>query len=168
MDAAFSAEPYLPTGVPQLKLRPEAVLMAADVDAQLIPNVSADHIREKSKANSLAKTIVCLQASWFCVQCIGRLRQGFGVSLLEFNTFAHAICTLLIILLWWNKPLDVDQAAVIHGEQNSEFCAAMVMTDALESKAPRIALRDYKHRYRGHGARHYHPTKSRSRYPRHC
>lgn len=84
----------------------------------VIPFVSEDAIWDKSKANGLAKAIVCIQAAWFCAQCIARLGQGMPVSLLELNTFAHAICALLVYVLWWDKPLDVSEPTVIDVSQS--------------------------------------------------
>jgi len=36
----------------------------AKVAPRLLPDISAEHIKDKSKANSLAKAIVVVQASW--------------------------------------------------------------------------------------------------------
>jgi hypothetical protein len=72
-------------------------------------NISKKDLQDKSKANGLAKALVCLQASWFCVQCLVRVGQALPVTLLEINTFAHSICALLVYILWWDKPLDVEQ-----------------------------------------------------------
>lgn len=62
--------------------------------------------------NSLAKSIVCIQAIWFCAQCIAGLGQGTPVSLLELNTshmrFAHCWYTC-----WWDKLLDIQEPTVI-------------------------------------------------------
>ncbi|KAL9626448.1 MAG: hypothetical protein Q9204_007298, partial [Flavoplaca sp. TL-2023a] len=79
----------------------------------VIPFVSEEEIWDKSKANALAKTIVCIQATWFCAQCIARIAQQMPISLLELNTFAHAVCALLVYILWWSKPLDVQEPTVI-------------------------------------------------------
>ena len=38
------------------------------------------------------------------------------ISLLELNTFGHAVCALLIYFLWWNKPFDVDYPTVIQSK----------------------------------------------------
>ncbi|KAI4271095.1 MAG: hypothetical protein LQ337_006254 [Flavoplaca oasis] len=81
---------------------------------EVIPFVSEEEIWDKSKANALAKTIVCIQATWFCAQCIARVAQQMPISLLELNTFAHAVCALMVyILWWWSKPLDVQEPTVI-------------------------------------------------------
>ena len=72
-------------------------------------DISKKYLQDKSKANGLAKSLVCLQASWFCVQCLVRVGQALPVTLLEINTFAHSVCALLVYILWWSKPLDVEQ-----------------------------------------------------------
>ena len=41
------------------------------------------------------------------------MAQHIPVSLLELNTFGHAICALLIYLIWWEKPFEVDYPNVI-------------------------------------------------------
>ena len=38
----------------------------------IVPNLSTEEIGSKSKANGLAKTLVCIQALWFIAQCITR------------------------------------------------------------------------------------------------
>ena len=38
----------------------------------IIPNLSVGEIESRSKANGLAKTLVCIQALWFIAQCITR------------------------------------------------------------------------------------------------
>ena len=41
-----------------------------------LPQITSEEISDKSKANLLAKALVCLQTGWFVVQCFGRLGQG--------------------------------------------------------------------------------------------
>ncbi|KAK3351893.1 hypothetical protein B0H65DRAFT_421390, partial [Neurospora tetraspora] len=65
----------------------------------IIPTRSLEHIRDKSKGNTMAKILVCIQASWFCIQCLTRFAQGLAISLLELNTFGHAICTFFIYIM---------------------------------------------------------------------
>ena len=40
-----------------------------------LPNLSEEEIRSKSKANGLAKALVCIQALWFIAQCLTRRTQ---------------------------------------------------------------------------------------------
>ena len=94
---------------------------------ELIPDIAEKQIKDKSKADSLAKFIVCLQAVWFCVQCISRISQRKAISLLELNTFAHAFCALLIYALWWHKPQDIEEPTLLQGQKEWEMCAFLCM-----------------------------------------
>src|SRR3569833_789950 len=129
-DCTLSSPHFMPAGLRRLVLTLEGVLFLSQADPDAIPNISEARISDYSKANGMAKTIVCLQASWFCIQCVTRLSQGLGSSLLELNTFAHAVCALLIYLLWWDKPLDVGEPTIIQSEKASEICAAMMSIDS--------------------------------------
>lgn len=97
----------LPRGCQRITLTTLGLVELAKLQPDLIPDVSEGQIRDKSKTNPLAKTLTCLQALWFCAQVLSRLGQHLAVSLLELNTFAHALCALVVYLLWWNKPLDI-------------------------------------------------------------
>ena len=43
-----------------------------ETSRDVIPNLSKEEIESKSKANGLAKALVCIQASWFIAQCVTR------------------------------------------------------------------------------------------------
>jgi hypothetical protein len=66
-----------------------------------IPDLSEADIDSRAKASWIAKSIVCIQALWFCAGCITRVVQGLPISLLELNTFGHAMCILLTYVFWW-------------------------------------------------------------------
>lgn len=55
----------------------------------VLPDVPVEDIKDKSKADALAKFLVLLQASWMMIQVIGRLVAKLPVTLLEVNTVAH-------------------------------------------------------------------------------
>jgi hypothetical protein len=118
---------FLPNSRQRLTLTPRGLLYLLEHEPDLIPEISEEHIYDKSKASGLAKTLVCLQALWFCVQCIVRFAQGLAVSLLELNVFGHAICALLMYFLWWDKPLDIKEPTVLSGKMVREMCALMCM-----------------------------------------
>jgi len=42
----------------------------------LLPPVSLEAIRDKSKADSISKFLACGQASWFIIQAIARVTQN--------------------------------------------------------------------------------------------
>jgi hypothetical protein len=102
-------------GSSRLSLTPEGVRLLSFLGR--LPRVQESQIRDKSKADGLAKTIVCLQAGWMILQTIARVDQDLPVSLLEINTIGHVLCALILYLLWWNKPLEVKDPIVLSREE---------------------------------------------------
>ena len=67
------------------------------------------------------------------------------LSLLELNTLGHALCALLIYMLWWEKPLDVDYPTILSGQTLWDFCALIWMR---YEKSPVVsAVIDYHEAY---------------------
>lgn len=67
------------------------------------------------------------------------------ISTLELNTFAHAVCTLLIYFLWWDKPLDIEEPTIIRGEAAHPVIALLVVQAGFHTKAHRISKRHPSH-----------------------
>ena len=123
-----NAEPnFLPNHRSRLCISVRGLDYIAEKAPELIPGITEQHIKDKSKADSLAKFLVCLQALWFCVQCIARVTQRKAISLLELNTFAHAFCALLMYALWWHKPQNVEEPTLLQGQKAWEMCAFLCM-----------------------------------------
>lgn len=78
---------YLPNGCKRLTLTARGVALLASCGH--LPKISEAEIKDKSKANNVAKALVIIQASWMLVQVIGRLVTALPVTLLEVNTIAH-------------------------------------------------------------------------------
>lgn len=88
-------------------------------------DISKEEILDKSNASGLAKSLVCLQSTWFCIQCLARLAQHLPLSLLEMNTAVHVVAALTVYLFWWQKPLDIEQptALMVDGGENARLWA---------------------------------------------
>jgi len=71
------------------------------------PRISKMEIQDKSKGDFISKAVVILQTSWFVMQCIARGVQGLPITELELATVAFAGLNLVIYVLWWDKPLNV-------------------------------------------------------------
>lgn len=78
------------------------------------PILSAEEIKDRSKADWLAKVVVLAQTMWFIVNCLGRLVSKLPLSELEFMTLAYAALSGLISALWWSKPTDVRLSFKVH------------------------------------------------------
>lgn len=81
------------------------LLKLAENELEIVPNLGIEHSQDKRNADSLAKMVVCVcvcvHATWFSVQIVGRLSTGYASSLLEISTFPHDFlfpgCLLLLV-----------------------------------------------------------------------
>lgn len=96
------------------------ILGLLDRGALTLPAISKNEIKDKSKADGLAKTLSCIQAGWLVVQCIGRAEQHLPISTLELTTLVFVMNSLLVYALWWYKPTDVEVPTVLCIEDKTE------------------------------------------------
>ena len=125
LDMTHDPERVWPIGFDRLTISAKGYLYLlqegyADVLPQ-ISQISEEAIKDKSKANVLAKAIVCVQATWFCVQLVIRFAEDLPISLLELSTFAHTLCAFLIYLFWWEKPLDIEEPLLVPTQSSEEL-----------------------------------------------
>lgn len=76
-----------------------------DIHDFIVPTI--EEIKDKSKSDWLAKTLVVLQTTWFVVQCIARAIERLPITQLEVVTIAYATISLAMYIAWWDKPLNV-------------------------------------------------------------
>ena len=108
LDSSDSNHPILPPGRERMRLTLKGVAVALKLRPDILRDLPTDAILDKSKASPLAKAIVCGQALWFCLQCLGRVISSAPLSLLEvshprigrgylvLNYLAEYLCTLHI------------------------------------------------------------------------
>ncbi|KAK8154420.1 hypothetical protein BKA80DRAFT_31849 [Phyllosticta citrichinensis] len=113
---------------PTMTLTPRGVLELTR--AGLLPSVTDDEVTEKSKANTAAKVMVCIQASWFLVQAVARLAQKLPLTLLEVHVLAHVLCALAMYFCWVDKPYDAETPIVIADEKVKDMIALFVLDAA--------------------------------------
>jgi hypothetical protein len=106
------SEPFIPSNVPP-KLTEKGISFLLQTAPELLPDVAEGEVKDKSKGDWLIKSLACIQATWFYVSCLVRVGQSLPLTLLELNTFAHAMCTIVVYFVWWHKPLDVERPLLI-------------------------------------------------------
>lgn len=131
------SEPFIPSEVP-LKLTERGILFLLKTAPQLFPDVAEGEVKDKSKGDWLTKSLACMQATWFCMSCLVRVGQRLPLSLLELNTFAHAICTIIVYFIWWNKPLSIERPLLITSTKMRPLLAYMWMASKLSAR-PKLA-----------------------------
>lgn len=134
---------FLPEAV-RLTLTPRGIRLLAECD--LLPEISAEEILDKSKIDVLGKCLAILQGCWLVVQVITRLIYGLPVTLLEVNTLGHVLCALVVYILWWHKPRDVQDPTRLQGEWVRPLVAFMVMNSNMSEaeQTDRTLLRDFR------------------------
>ncbi|KAG8529071.1 uncharacterized protein KY384_005706 [Bacidia gigantensis] len=110
---------------PPVPLFAAQVLMLVEDLSFEIPYITPENIRDRSKADAFTKLFAIGQSLWLIIQSIARTAQGLrmgSITQLELATMGFVGCALLMYLLWWDKPFDVEHpvsinCAVEHQEQ---------------------------------------------------
>lgn len=129
-----TAGEYSPSRRNEATLTPDGLRFLLQYESEALPDINADQIKDRSKADGLKKMLVCAQALWFCIQCIARISQSLPVSLLELNTVGHALCTLVIYVFWWEKPLDIEEPTVVQDAGLHPIVAYMWMSSRVSAQ----------------------------------
>jgi hypothetical protein len=75
--------------------------------------------KERSKSGGLEKVLAIFQTGWILLQCFGRQLEGLHVSLLELNTAVHVLIAIATYVLWWEKPVNINESIEIAREKNA-------------------------------------------------
>ncbi|KAJ7162892.1 hypothetical protein C8R46DRAFT_330663 [Mycena filopes] len=78
-----------------------------------LPAILSAEIDDKSKGDALGKLLVLTQTTWFMAQVVSRAIQTLPMTELELTTVAFASLNIITYILWWKKPLDVQQPIVV-------------------------------------------------------
>ena len=79
--------------------------------------LSDDQIKDRSKADIVAKTTTSVQALWTLLQIVTRAAQGLTISVMEFATTAYVAMAAVSYVLWWEKAYDVGTFHVIDAQE---------------------------------------------------
>ncbi|KAF7973373.1 hypothetical protein HWV62_15463 [Athelia sp. TMB] len=82
---------------------------------------TADELGDRSKGDTLSKTVAVLQTLWFITQCIARRAQGMAITNLEIMTLAYTVLTVAMYAAWWHKPLNVRCPVRVKGDAPREL-----------------------------------------------
>ncbi|KAF9008027.1 hypothetical protein BDQ17DRAFT_1455760 [Cyathus striatus] len=116
------------------------------------PNISAEDIADKSKADGLSKIFLVAHVFWFVTQCIARLAQGLALAQLEVTTLAVISCTFMLSIIWWRKPFDIRQPppcnthAPISANNTADFESPVFIDEGDNHEHTRIKISQSYHR----------------------
>lgn len=101
----------------------------------LLEPIPTSVIEDKSEADPITKTFVCIQAGWFIVQCIARVSQGLPLSLLEIYVLAHVFLAFFMYLLWFAKPYDAISPIVMDRAEVVDMAALFTVFPDISTEA---------------------------------
>ncbi|KAJ5649432.1 uncharacterized protein N7484_003155 [Penicillium longicatenatum] len=64
-------------------------------------------IKDRAKADSLAKGFTLLQSLWVTCNIVARRAYSLPISPLEYSTVAYVVCAAVTYVTWWHKPRDM-------------------------------------------------------------
>lgn len=99
--------------------------------------ISEATICDKSKTKALAKLMAVAQTTWFIAQFIERWVTHQPRTQLETMTVAYAALNIVIYILWWNKPYNIDESINV-----SSHAYGHAQTRSIGISAPRSILED--------------------------
>ena len=95
------------------------------------PTITAREFWDRSKADTLAKTLTLAQASWLGVQLLGRAALRLPTTTLELSAGAIVLCTVGTYICWLHKPTDVATGIALY----SEATTSQILTEAGDGAA---------------------------------
>jgi hypothetical protein len=72
-----SSDPFIPLSQ-RATLTANGILFLLEHEPQLLPDISEEEVKDKSKGGSLTKSAACIQASWFCLgpKCVSKSSES--------------------------------------------------------------------------------------------
>lgn len=71
------------------------------------PMTDTRDILDKSKADRLIKTLVCIQVCWIILNVVARATQSLVITTFELATVSIVVCSIATSFCWLHKPADV-------------------------------------------------------------
>jgi hypothetical protein len=104
------------TGKTMIALDLDTMMFLAFKEPETLMPVRMAALQNPGQSSGIVKIVTCIQAAWFCSQCIARVSSGMAISLLELNTFAHCVSAFFLYGFWWHKPYDVTSHTFVQSE----------------------------------------------------
>jgi len=119
-------------------LSSETLGFLATTEPETLTPIETAASQHPGPSTVIVKALTCIQAAWFCSQCVARMSSGMAISLVELNTFAHCISALFIYGFWWHKPYDVTSYVFMQSDTlDFLFLVHQAVEASQRSKHPR-------------------------------
>ena len=144
---------HLHSDYSRLTISPKGVAFLAKYGHVL--KIPEDTIRDKSKADMLAKTLVVIQVSWMLIQTIARRIAGYPITLLEVHTLVHVAIAIGMYGLWFLKPMDIRDPTWVDTREFDDLLALMLVrnygfgarANRAHDQSPPVPIKAAHHKY---------------------
>ncbi|KAL7911023.1 hypothetical protein GGI35DRAFT_446247 [Trichoderma velutinum] len=82
-----------------------------------LPKITKKELQDKSKSDALVKTLAIMQVLWLIIQLAARKYYGLASAPFEISTAALSASTIILYVLEWNKPKDVNTPIYIRANK---------------------------------------------------
>lgn len=82
-----------------------------------LPKVTKKELQDKSKSDALVKALAIVQVLWLIIQLAARRYYGLASAPFEIITAALSASTIILYILEWNKPKDVNTPIYVRANQ---------------------------------------------------
>lgn len=116
------------------------------LDEGYIHEMTFDHglIVGEGETGGIAKLVACFQILWFVVQCRARWTSNLPLTLLEIRIGIQVLCTIILYLFWWSKPLDVNVPIRIVLQMKGANDSLVARTTTALPVIPIISMADHE------------------------
>lgn len=99
-------------------------------EPDLIPDLPLTSITDRSKSSSFGKALLIVQAFWFILNVHSRATERLPCTLLELSTLVRGLYAMISYMVWWSKPLNIDEPTWIsmENERAREAYALLIIT----------------------------------------
>jgi len=95
------------TGLRRRSVRPGPAAIIKLAERGHWIQIPKQDIGDKSKADTIQKTLVVTQVLWMDTQCIARRIYDLPLALLEIHTIVHVVCAIFLYACWFEVCLDL-------------------------------------------------------------
>ncbi|KAK0207570.1 hypothetical protein IW262DRAFT_1498575 [Armillaria fumosa] len=88
-----------------------------------LTEVTEEELEERSKADGFSKAIAIVQIFWFVLQCLARQMQHLPILPIEMSALAFSILSIVLYMIWWYKPFDVQVHIVLPLDAKLDFAS---------------------------------------------
>ncbi|KAM0446035.1 hypothetical protein ACHAO4_009480 [Trichoderma viride] len=113
-----------------------------------LPNIKTAEISDRNKSDALVKVLAVMQVVWMIVQLCARVYYRHPFAPLELGTVAFSATAIILYIVEWDKPKDINTPVYMKAASSSVSEAAFTqIVEAAPFPYMQVPFVQYKHYY---------------------